>query len=184
MGLKSTKVKYVELPHTDATAVPKDVKKGKVFYNNDGRQVGEFSDAINIDVLKAVYGNDVKAITLNKNNMTNASNVFYYDAIKLSNMLFWQDIERTLGKHYVSKASAKYSGNIIGFEYKGRTALVGMSISYQAGNSSGTVDVDRSAFLIGSETTDIAIIQTKESIRSFWVSISDTCSEPITIFYE
>ncbi len=109
---------------------------------------------------------------------------FYYDAIKLSNMLFWQDIERTLGKHYVSKASAKYSGNIIGFEYKGRTALVGMSISYQAGNSSGTVDVDRSAFLIGSETTDIAIIQTKESIRSFWVSISDTCSEPITIFYE
>lgn len=184
MGLKSTKVKYVELPHTDATAVPKDVKKGKVFYNNDGRQVGEFSDAINIDVLKAVYGNGVKAVTLNKNNMANASNVFYYDAIKLSNMLFWQDIERTLGKHYVSKSSAKYSGNIIGFEYKGRTALVGMSISYQAGNSSGTVDVDRSAFLIGSETTDIAIIQTKESIRSFWVSISDTCSEPITIFYE
>lgn len=184
MGLKNSKVKYVELPHTDATAVPKDVKKGKVFYNNNGRQVGEFSDAINIDVLKAVYGNGVKAVTLNKNNMANASNVFYYDAIKLSNMLFWQDIERTLGKHYVSKASAKYSGNIIGFEYKGRTALVGMSISYQVGNSSGTVDVDRSAFLIGSETTDIAIIQTKESIRSFWVSISDTCSEPITIFYE
>lgn len=184
MGLKNSKVKYVELPHTDATAVPKDVKKGKVFYNNNGRQVGEFSDAINIDVLKAVYGNGVKAVTLNKNNMANASNVFYYDAIKLSNMLFWQDIERTSGKHYVSKASAKYSGNIIGFEYKGRTALVGMSISYQAGNSSGTVDVDRSAFLIGSETTDITIIQTKESLRSFWVSISDTCSEPITIFYE
>ena len=31
----------------DATAVPSDVMKGKVFYNNDGRQVG-ISNAVNI----------------------------------------------------------------------------------------------------------------------------------------
>lgn len=42
MGLKRKifKTEIVEKPITDATAVPSDVAKGKVFYNNNGRQVG------------------------------------------------------------------------------------------------------------------------------------------------
>lgn len=183
MGLKSTKVKYVELPHTDATAVPKDVKKGKVFYNNDGRQVGQFDDTINIDLLKAVYGNDVKAVMLNKNNMTNNS-AYYFDCISLYDTLFYRYLTGSTTEKYVSNVSAKYNGNIIGFAYKGKTVLTEMSVSYQVGNASGVKDIDRAAFLIGASDPDVIIIQTKKELHSFWVKVKDTCPESITIFYK
>lgn len=183
MGLKNSKVKYVELPHTDATAQSKDVKKGKVFYNNDGRQVGDFAETINIDLLKAVYGDDVKAVTLNKNNMTNNS-AYYFDYIALYDTLFYCNLTSSSTETYVSKVSAKYNGNIIGFAYKGKTVLTEMSVSYQIGNASGVKNVDRTAFVIGTSDPDVIIIQTEKELHSFWVKIKDTCPESITIFYK
>lgn len=57
MGLKRKMIEIIEKPITDATAVPSNVAKGKVFYNNDGRQVG-ISDAIQIKTISrnCTYG--------------------------------------------------------------------------------------------------------------------------------
>lgn len=46
----------------DATALPPDVKKGKIFYNNDGRQVGTAEDDPLLNYLKSKFGENVKTM--------------------------------------------------------------------------------------------------------------------------
>lgn len=55
----------------DATATPQDVMTGKVFYNNDGRQVGLKNEAIkglkvfNLSIPKKLYSGDFIDVTVN-----------------------------------------------------------------------------------------------------------------------
>lgn len=117
MGLKSTKVKYVELPHTDATAVPKDVKKGKVFYNNDGRQVGTTERKINLEVLKTVYGENVKSVVITKNNMTNGSvEIHYRINVTKEGYIDYAGIQGTT----LPYTSPKYNGKVVAIECDGK----------------------------------------------------------------
>ena len=58
----ASNVKVVQLMPTDATATSPDVSIGKVFYNNDGRQVGTVDNVLNdmkvVDLVKLnLYGN-------------------------------------------------------------------------------------------------------------------------------
>lgn len=54
MGMRKQKIVEVPMEIVDATAVPGDVAKGKIFYNNLGKQVGnhECVDKIGNNILK------------------------------------------------------------------------------------------------------------------------------------
>ena len=103
----------------DATATPQDVMTGKVFYNNEGRQVGSKSETIkglkvlNLSIPKQVYrgtseeiNNIYKCLTYDGNNNINPEMIEYPK------------------KFFGLKIQSFNFDNILGFELDGMMLLI------------------------------------------------------------
>lgn len=102
----------------DATALPADVAAGKVFYNNDGRQVGKNKMGFK-EFLEAKYGRAIKAITIESGSEVSGNSSRSYN----------QKIDLTIGEtiaSYNGQTSSSYkrsdlkfvTGTFVGVELK------------------------------------------------------------------
>ncbi len=173
MGLKSTKVKYVELPHTDATALPKDVKKGKVFYNNDGRQVGDYEETFDLTTLSEIYGGMAKERIFNKNT-TGTDSVSYDCYIGISNTGQLQSGAAGITK--VENAFSFYADKLIGIKFQSTLLFAEFDLT-------GNLNYHNGAFCLKGfphSNSEIFVIFQKQKI---YVKISPTCTETVTVYY-
>lgn len=177
MGLQTQVKVYQDPVHTDATAALEEVEKGKIFYNNAGRQIGTYIPALGLSEIQGFFGNDVKSITLSKNNMQTVK--YLYD----SSIRFDLNL-KLIGPYYGGSDSitltyaTKMVGRLIGFSVSGKTVLMPHILpkSFQK-MIYAIMDYSTSPYkicvAIGSDTE-----------TSFIVSIHPDFMEPVTIFYK
>lgn len=174
MGLKNSKVKYVELPHTDATAVPKDVKKGKVFYNNDGRQVGDYEETLNVKTLSAIYGANVKEATFNKNNTGTAQADYLYFILMNGN---GETISAGYGyEQYKNQMIAVSARRLIGVKFKG-------ILHFAEFTSDLRPDGDGVAFIFDGPNHTEAKIYVIHKGQNIYIKVDSAYNETVTIYY-
>lgn len=89
----ASNVKTIQLMPTNATANPEDVLEGKIFYNNDGEQVGTLN--INLDIMQAI---DLQNINYN-GGYTMASETDYENALPI--FQYWANIIMNGGSYNV-----------------------------------------------------------------------------------
>lgn len=126
MGLLIPSVAFVTPQHTDATAIAEDVKKGKVFYNNDGKITGSFEPEIGLEIMQKIYGNTVKSAFYNKNNKGSVS-TSYWKVIGFTDDLSIHSIynmNTQYGSEYI-----KISGKLIGLKVSGKTLVLPCDMS-------------------------------------------------------
>lgn len=90
----------------DATALPEDVAAGKVFYNNDGKQVGTSKILKNVTLIKG-----------NKTILNDVSDEVCYPNI-YNNSLYMQDYELHITRHY-GMINIPDLNRILSITYKG-----------------------------------------------------------------
>lgn len=183
MGLDKPKIKYVDPPHTDATAIPEDVKKGKVFYNNSGRQIGNL-EGITLNLLKAIYGN-VKTHVFNKNNGvgTEYGDVHY-------DIVFNENMEVTNFNSYgylytqgYQRATPKINGKIVALEWNGKMILIPSNLySWSSDGETDTTEFSFPKFSIFQYTSATSSTEISR-VRKFFAEFKTDSTDTVTVYY-
>ncbi len=129
MGLKLAP-KPEDIIH-DATATPSDVAVGKVFYNNEGRQIGTLDSSDLKLFLEKRYGKTVKVIE--GEGETN----FHEECLKYLSVFFYPDGRwgsSTLG-NYTQDKYKKVSGFVVGVELSNGLQYIVPSTTYSGSNN-------------------------------------------------
>ena len=93
VNIEANCLQLIPMSITDATAEPEDVRLNKVFYNNDGKQVGTLN--INLDIMQAI---DLQNINYN-GGYTMASETDYENALPI--FQYWANIIMNGGSYNV-----------------------------------------------------------------------------------
>lgn len=167
MGLQTPIKAYIKAEHTDATAQPTDVYTDKVFYNNDGRQMGIFIPHIDLNMLQFIYGSDLKSINFNKYNKGSAT-VRYGNYIMFDENLNAYGMGGTVTQYVYDVFTTK--GRIIGIKYKNKTILLYPNTGWQ--------------ITIGELINVFQDYNNKTYETIIGVKIEENCNDSITIFYK
>lgn len=178
MGVLNSKVIIKTSSQEDATAIPDDVIKGKIFYNKKGKQTGTLNK-LSLENLRAIYGSDLKSVTVNKNQMVSVPTItekdYYIRVTDYGQGLAIGSIYEGYSNITINKAFT-FTGKIIGIEFQSDILILPFATNFPQ-NLYG-INIKESS------TNPIIIRHSKSDNKNYVSFFQSDDTRSITIFYK